>query len=198
MRILAFCWLALFTVPVSAAAEWHLVPMVGITTLGSTSIFDPEEGSGRTHGNLGGAVSWLSSGLFGVEALATWTPSFFAGEPGALDVKPVEVNSSRALSLMGNFVVTLPQRWTEYGLRPFVSAGLGLMHARHDDIVFPVEVNVRGFNVGGGAVGFLTRRVGLRFDVRYHSTLNPSEDTPSFGSGHLRYVTGSIGLVFRR
>lgn len=194
LRVIAFCCLAVLTLPRGADAEWHLVPMVGFTTLGSTSVYDPELGTGRTHIHTGGSLAWLSRSIFGVEAVGIWTPRFFEGDPNA----PVQVKSARAISLMGNVMMTLPQRWTEYGLRPFVSGGFGLMHAVQGSEVLPATINVQGFNIGGGAVGFLSDRTGVRFDVRYHSTLNRLQDAPSFGETHLRYVTASIGLVLRR
>ena len=43
--------------------------------------------------------------------------------------------------------------------------------------VLPVEAKLLGYNVGGGAVGFLTERTGLRFDLRYFSNLKPTDDT---------------------
>lgn len=202
LRPVAICLVLLVTGVSEAAAEWHFTPMAGLTMFGSTSMFDPEEGTGNVHLQAGGAVSWLSRGIFGVEAVTTWTPNFFEGDPSGefLDpgASPVEIKSSRALSLMANVVVTLPQRWTEYGLRPFVSGGFGLMHAQTVDDIFPVTVNVRGVNIGGGAIGFLSDKTGLRFDVRYHSTLNRLEGAPAFGDAYLRYVTASVGLVIRR
>jgi hypothetical protein len=204
LRAVAICLLLLATCASDAAAEWHFTPMGGLTMLGSTSVFDPEEGTGNTHLNAGGAVSWLSRGIFGAEAMTTWTPNFFEGEPRSDFLDPganrVQIKSSRALSFMGNVVVTLPQRWTEYGLRPFISGGLGWMHASSidDSELLPVKVNVRGVNVGGGATGFLTNKTGLRFDVRYHSTLNRLEGATTLGAAHLRYMTASIGIVIRR
>lgn len=201
-RTVVLCLLLLGACARDAAAEWHIVPMGGLTMLGSTSMVDPELGTGNTHLNAGVAVSWLSRGIFGLEALTTWTPGFFDGDPASefLDAgaRPVQVENNRALSLMGNVVVTLPQRWTEYGLRPFISGGFGLMHAHNGDVVFPTTVNVRGVNVGGGAIGFLTNRTGVRFDVRYHSTLNRLAGAPTFGDAYLRYVTASVGIVIRR
>jgi len=87
---------------------------------------------------------------------------------------------------MGNAVLTLPRRWTEYGLRPVVSGGLGVMHVSVLDTggVFPVSSNLAGFNVGGGAVGFLTKRTGLRFDARYFSSLHRTDQgSIAFGFG---------------
>jgi hypothetical protein len=203
LRTAALCLLLLGSSVSEAAAEWHFVPLAGMTMFGSTSMVDPELGTGRVHLQAGGVVSWLSRGIFGVEALTIWTPNFFDGDPTSdslLDpgANPVQVNDNRALSLMANVVITLPQRWTEYGLRPFISGGFGLMHAHNGDELFPTTVNARGVNIGGGAVGFLTNKTGLRFDVRYHSTLNQLEGAPAFGDAHLRYVTASVGLVIRR
>ena len=199
MRLLVCCGLVLLAVSRPAYAEWHLTPFVGLTMFGNTNLVDPQFGSGNRHFHTGGSVAWLSRGIFGVEAIATWTPGFFDGDTSFEDIPAVDVEGSRAISLMGNVLVTLPQRWTEYGLRPFVSGGFGLMHAQHSWDAFPVNVKVAGFNIGGGAVGFLTQRTGLRFDLRYHSTLNRKADLPTFfGPAHLRYVTASVGIVFRR
>jgi hypothetical protein len=205
LRVLVCCGLLLLAATPPAYAEWHLTPFAGLTMFGNTNIFDPDFASGERHLHGGGSVSWLSRGIFGVEAIGTWTPGFFQGEPDFEEDIPegeLDVLNSRAISVMGNVLVTLPQRWTEYGLRPFVSGGFGLMHAHRRDRsdVFPVNVKVAGFNIGGGAVGFLTQRTGLRFDIRYHSTLNRNTDAPVFSPGpiHLRYITASVGIVFRR
>ena len=199
MRIVVLCCLALVLSSRPAAAEWHLAPMAGLTMFGDTSVVDLDQGTSRRHMNVGGAVSWLSRGLFGIEAIGTWTPRFFEGERRSISPTPaVTSRTNGTVSLMGNVLVTLPQRWTEYGLRPFVSAGFGLLHANKPDAVFPVKLDALGFNVGGGAVGFLSARTGVRFDLRYHTTLNRSEQAPSFGAVHLRYVTAQVGLVFRR
>lgn len=175
-----------------------MTPMLGLTMLGSTTLSDPQAATDQRHWNFGGSVSWLSRGILGAEALAVWTPGFFERD----DVQVPGIRSSRTVSLMANVVVTAPQRWTEYSLRPYVSGGLGLMHIAKTDEpegLFTVDLNVAGFNVGGGAVGFLSERVGLRFDIRYHGVLNPSDQGPiSIGDANLRYVTTSVGLVFRR
>ena len=202
MRVLGSCGLLLLVLAQPASAEWHITPFAGLTMFGNTTLVDPESATGNRHLHAGGSVSWLSRGIFGIEAVGTWTPGFFEGETSFEDIPvgEVDVVSSRALSLMGNVLVTLPQRWTEYGLRPFISGGFGLMQAKRSDLrdIFPINVNAAGFNIGGGAIGFLTERTGLRFDVRYHSTLNRETDAPAFGEVHLRYITASVGIVFRR
>jgi hypothetical protein len=193
-RVLVICCLFVLGAVRPAAAEWQLVPMVGLTMLGSTTIIDPEVATDKRHWNLGGAVTLLGPTIFGAEVITTWTPGFF--QRGDLDV----VLASRTVSAMANVLLTTPRRWTEYSLRPFVSGGLGLMHVSvEDEGLFPVNLNLTGFNIGGGAVGFLTPRTGLRFDLRYHSTLRATDEgTISIGKVQVRYVTASVGLVFRR
>ena len=194
LRMLALCGILVLGSARAARAEWHFTPMVGFTMFGNTSLIDPEGATGKRHGHLGGSVALLGSGILGAEVVTLWTPGFF--ETGDVDL----VDSSRTLTAMGNVVLTTPRKWTEYGLRPFVSGGLGLMHASTTSSIFPIRVNTTGVNIGGGVIGFLTDRTGLRFDVRYHSTLNrlDDDDVPSIGLVHLRYVTASVGIVFRR
>ncbi|CAN5666952.1 hypothetical protein BH24ACI5_BH24ACI5_17190 [soil metagenome] len=196
LKVLVVGGLILLGFTRTAHAEWHFAPMAGLTMLGNTSLVDLEDATRRRHPNFGFSVSLLSSGIIGAEVLTVWTPRFFEHGDGDL------VKGSRTIVGMANVVLTAPRRWTEYSLRPFVSGGFGLMHASALDNqgFFPIDVNVAGFNIGGGAVGFLSDRTGLRFDFRYHSTLNRSGDAPSIPIGpvHLRYATASIGLVFRR
>jgi hypothetical protein len=193
LRGLACCCAFLLTIPAVAAAEWHFTPMAGGTFAGRTSLLDLERATGKAHKQLGGAVTLLGGGLLGVEGVVVYIPGFF--QRGDLDL----LKSSHSVSLMGNAVLTAPRRWTEYSLRPFVSGGLGLVHASVEDAVLPVRTNLAGFNVGGGAIGFLSPRTGVRFDLRYFSSLHPTEQGPiSFGSAHLSYMTLSVGVVLRR
>jgi hypothetical protein len=203
-KALALCAVLLLLIPSPARAEWHFTPMVGLTMLGSTTILDPELATDKRHTNLGGAVTFLTDGWFGAEVISIWTPGFFQNDDLASDPAsppPVRIDSSRTVSLMANVVVTTPRRWTEYFLRPYVSGGLGLMHIKKEEPLdfFSVNSTLAAFNVGGGAVGFLTQRTGVRFDVRYHSTLRESDPGDvALGPIRMRYVTATIGLVFRR
>jgi len=193
-RALAAGVLLALTFPQSAAAEWHFTPMLGTTFFIKTSVVDLDAATDQIHRNIGGSVALLGSGIFGAEGLIVWTPGFFTGDKGL-------VKDSRVISVMGNVLVTTPRRWTEYSLRPFVSGGFGLVHVSNTDVakVFPFDSNLPAFNIGGGAIGFLSKRTGVRFDLRYYSNLARSDEGPvAVGRVHIRYMTASVGLVLRR
>jgi hypothetical protein len=193
-RALAAGVLLALTFPQSAAAEWHFTPMLGTTFFIKTSVVDLDAATDQIHRNIGGSVALLGSGIFGAEGLIVWTPGFFTGDKGL-------VKDSRVISVMGNVLVTTPRRWTEYSLRPFVSGGFGLIHVSNTDVakVFPFDSNLPAFNIGGGAIGFLSKRTGVRFDLRYYSNLARSDEGPvAVGRVHIRYMTASVGLVLRR
>ncbi len=203
-RLFLLGCLCVLLVPRPAAAEWHITPMIGLTFAGNTSLPDPDLATDNVHANLGAAVTLLGRGIVGVEGLFVWTPRFFEAKREGGFVTTIE--SSRSVIAMGNVVVTVPRRWTEYFLRPFASAGIGLLHASFSEDVEtglfgPVSESVLGFNVGGGAIGFLSKDTGIRFDVRYYSNLGRLGDQNPIRPDdrvHLRYMTASIGLVLRR
>jgi hypothetical protein len=184
----------LTALPARVDADWHLTPFIGLTFLGNTSIVDLESGTDDVHWNFGGAVTLIGAGPIGAEGLVTYTPQFFHGEGITL------IENGRSLAVMGNVVLTVPRTWSEYGLRPFLSGGLGLLRASVRDVlaVFRISENLLGYNVGGGAVGFITDRTGVRFDLRYFSNLKPSDETGiSIGRVRLSYWTGTVGVVLR-
>jgi hypothetical protein len=188
--------LLLLAMPATALAEWQFTPTIGMTVLGSTSLFNSSLAAGNVHLNLGGSVALLGGGIIGIEGVGLWTPHFFIDG----SANPQLVQSGRALALMGNVLITLPRRWTEYALRPYVSGGFGFMRASESTVgdALSFSSNHPGFDIGGGAIGFLTARTGLRFDVRYFSTVNGLNQENSFGGLHLHYLTLSVGVVLRR
>jgi hypothetical protein len=194
LRALAAGVLLTLIFPQSVAAEWHFTPMLGTTFFIKTSVVDPDAATDQIHRNYGGSVALLGSGIFGAEGLIVWTPGLFTGDKGL-------VKRSRSVSAMGNVVVTTPRRWTEYSLRPFVSGGFGVIKVSKTETfgVFPFNSNIPAFNIGGGAIGFLSQRTGLRFDLRYYSGLSRSDEGPvAIGRVHIRYMTASVGVVLRR
>ena len=180
--------------PARAAAEWQLAPVIGWSFQADTTIFDPDLGAEKTHWTFGGAATLLGQGPVGVEGLFLYTPGFLGGTEGSV------VAGSRSIALMGNAVLTVPRSWNEYGLRPFVSGGLGLLDVSRDDVedATSLHQSLLAFNVGGGAVGFITNTTGLRFDLRYFRHLKPiAGEGQSFGDVRLSYWTGTVGVVFR-
>jgi hypothetical protein len=196
LRALAVSGLCLLAAPAIAAADIHISPMVGLTFAGKTTLFDPDLATGEKHPNVAITGSYLTRGLLGVEGIAMLTPGFFQGDSGTF------VEKSRLSALMANVVVTAPQKWTEYFLRPFVSGGFGLLRVSKQELdeVFSTSLNLPGYNIGGGAIGFLTQRTGVRFDVRYYSTVRGVDRGPvAVGPVvNLRYMTASVGVVIRR
>ena len=65
------------------------------------------------------------------------------------------------LRVHGERGMATPRGWNRYGLRPFISGGLGLLHASRSDTqdIIPInDLDMLGMNIGGGAVGLLTER----------------------------------------
>jgi hypothetical protein len=207
LRALVVSCVCLLAAPTTASAEWHITPMIGLTFAGKTTIVDLDEGTGKRHPNFGGSVALIGGGVFGVEGITTLTPGFFqSGDESPLlglggDTTLVE--SSRLFTLMGNVIVTAPRRLTEYSLRPFVSGGFGLIRVYKLEKldVLPATANLFGYNIGGGVIGFLTKSTGVRFDLRYYSTVrgtDPGNPPIANGDVNLRYMTMSVGVVIRR
>jgi opacity protein-like surface antigen len=102
---------------------------------------------------------------------------------------------------MGNAVVAAPLSWIGESLRPYASGGLGIMRTRVEDVfdIFSTDRNLLGVNVGGGAIGFLTERVGVRVDVRYfHSVSDLDERDPiSIGDAELSFWRAHAAIVLK-
>lgn len=197
--------LLLFT-PDPSTAEWQFTPFVGLTFKGATTLLDTEDAVGRTRWDIGGAVSVVGDGPLGLEGLFVYTSGFFQNAEGAPADINLRVTSSRTYALMGNVLLTTPRAWTQYGLRPYVSGGVGRLHLARMDAraTLPFRLNLLGMNVGGGAIGFVTDRVGLRFDLRYFRKIRgpDPEDleiqvVPTLEPIRVRYWTATVGVVLR-
>jgi opacity protein-like surface antigen len=77
---------------------------------------------------------------------------------------------------------------------PFVTGGYTDFFGQDTDVS---ENQARGFNIGGGLDFFATRRLGVRFDVRYYGH-GDHILWPSFpGLAQLSFAAFRIGLTFR-
>ena len=210
LRVLLFSAILFLTFPDAAAAEWQFTPFIGYTFKGSTTIVDfdldeDREATDQTRLNFGGAVRLIGESPFGIEAYYVHTPGFFDPKRRFGIILPV-VLESRTYAVMGNVVLSTPRHWNRYGLRPSLSGGIGLMHASLDDQlqVSPYTVNLVGMNIGGGAVGFVSDRVGVRFDLRDFRNIKgvPLADLDfpvTRGQPvRLRYWTVAFGVVIKK
>src|SRR5262249_9598186 len=178
----------------------------GWTFNGNTTLNDLEDASRRVHWNLGGAVTF-TRGLLGVEGYFVFTPHFFNHAADTPLPANFRVRDSPMDAGMGNPGLTAPKKWTEYALRPFVSGGFGALHASQTCCEAPAEIlsysrTTAGYNIGGGVVGNLSKRTGLRFDLRYIGNLRDVTEAdplvaPTTGRLHLRFWTAAIGVVIR-
>lgn len=174
--------------------------MIGVSFKGLTNFHDPEfallEGEQEVHRTFGLSVGRFGDGIIAFEGVALLTPGFFEG---ASVLGQDLVSDSYALNATGNVILTTPRLWTEYSLRPFLSGGFGVLRVSHDGVL-PVNATMLGMNIGGGAIGFLSERTGVRFEMRYHRAVGRPEfpeQTLDGGPARLRYFTASIGLVIR-
>jgi hypothetical protein len=181
--------------PAAAAAEWQIKPFVGLTFAGSTTFLDLEQGSSHRHGAWGVSGTKLGD-IVGVEAEFTYVPGFFQS-----DIATPLVLRSSVTTLVGNVVLTLPRRMTEYTLRPYFVGGAGLMRVRVDDLqlVLPIASNLPTIDLGGGVTGFLSNRFGLNWDVRYFRSVHGQDEGLGLSNGpeQLSYWRASMALAIR-
>ncbi len=170
------------------------MPFLGGSFAPETTLLIFEEGAGRTL-TIGGSVALLSDGILGLEADVGHTPGFFEGDdPLGL------VLTSRVTTLTGSVILAVPLSITRESLRPYVVAGLGLLQARskHAGGLFPVDQNLLGVNIGAGAIGMVSPRTGLRFDVRYVQAASGADGPFARpGLSRLSFWRGTAGVVLR-
>jgi hypothetical protein len=180
-----------------AHAEWQLKPFIGLTFGGGTTFLDNEHAVGDPKVVLGFNGVWLGE-FIGVEGDLAFGPGFFEGDHSV--ATSILVASSSVTTLTGNIVVALPRRVTEYTLRPYFVVGTGLMNVRSispDNDVLSVRRTLPTVDVGGGATGFLTDRIGVNWDVRYFHTAGGDATIFSIGKEKLSFWRATMAVAFR-
>jgi hypothetical protein len=192
-----------------AAADWHFTPFIGTTFggnstfIGSESLLTEQKFFGRKDLVVGGSVAHIGRGLLGVEGIFVYVPGIVNPELEPDETSPETeqlIVGSYSIAAMGNVVLTTPRAWNEHGLRPFVSGGFGLLHLTTETIrdALLFRRTVMGYNVGGGAIGFVSDRTGVRFEARRFAYVKPSESSGfSIGNETYSYWTATVGVVFR-
>jgi opacity protein-like surface antigen len=182
--------LALVLAPASARADWLFTPNIGAGFGG--------DASGREHLSWGASIGWMGAGILGWEADFAFTPEFFEGDDDNLDI----IDNSNVTTFMVNALVGVPVGGTTGGgFRPYFSGGIGLLQSSVEDAesLFEVNNNEFGFNLGGGAMGFMTDHVGFRGDIRYYRALSdPDEDNEfDISIGDFDFWRATGGVTFR-
>jgi opacity protein-like surface antigen len=193
-----FGWLALALVvlaPGQAAAEWQLKPFLGWTLGGETTLNDPDPAVARRHGAYGVNVALLGE-IFGVEADVAFVPRLFqSGRGDSL------VIDSSTFTLSAGALVAMPRSRTQYTLRPYAVAGLGLMRAQLDDAArfYEFTTHMAAVNVGGGVTGFLNHWVGVSWDLRYFRSVGGRDEGLgiSVGDPRLSFWRASMALAIK-
>ena len=180
--------------PAHASAEWQIRPFLGLTFGGGTTFVDPELAAGRPNVVVGVGGSLLGD-VIGVDADLAHAPGFFQAGHRNL------VLHSSVTTLTGNIVITLPRRLTEYTLRPYFVGGAGLMYARIINCcgVLRVATSLPALDVGGGATGFLSDRIGVNWDVRHFRSVGSKGEASglSFGAQQLSFWRANVALAIR-
>ena len=195
-RILGLAILFSSVLPAHAAADWLVSPYIGARFAAQVTSVLGVEGATRTKSMFGTSFGWLSNGVFGAEADVAFVPGFFS--------RFGTISNSRVTTVMGNVIVALPMAKTQYGLRPYATAGAGYMRGRaaSGEGTFEFEAlgpDVFAMNLGGGAIGPLTDRTSARFDLRYFTNLGGDADvaTSPGTDFELSFWRVTAGLSFR-
>jgi hypothetical protein len=180
--------------------EWQLKPFIAGTYGGESTFLFVRQTlppfDNYAHVAFGVNALFLGE-VFGVEADFGHTPGFFQGIEAPL------VTDSGVTTVTGNVVVAMPKRLAQYTLRPYLVGGAGLMHIRYDTgpgLQTPLQTlsNLQAMDLGAGVTGFLTRRIGVSWDVRYFSSIDRTREVgQSIGSEHLTFWRASMALAIR-
>ncbi len=193
-RALVFAALLLCAQTVEARADFLITPFIGSAFGGNTTLLDLDIGAASSkHWTFGGNAAWLSNHVLGFEADFAMVPGFFenSNDTGLITV-------SRVTMLSGNVIAAMPLSVSRESLRPYLTGGLGLMHVTAEDLIGLNESgDWLGFQVGGGAIGLITERAGVRFDLRHARSL--SRDTTLRGdrTSKLSFWRATVGVTFR-
>lgn len=184
--------LALALSPAVASADWLFTPNIGAGFGGNAS--------GREHLTYGASIGWMGGGIFGWEADLSYTPEFFEGDDDDPDI--LNTGDSNVTTVMANVLLGVPVGGqTGGGVRPYFTAGAGLLRSRVEDVdaLFEVDNNDFGINLGGGVMGFATDNVGFRGDVRYIRGFGEDERNEQFDLDlrDFDFWRATVGVTFR-
>jgi hypothetical protein len=178
----------------AGAADRQVRPFIGTAFAGDTTFVDLENAAGSPHVTVGVSMVVLGD-VVGVDIDLGHSPRFFQAGNTHL------VLGSSVTTFTGNVVIAAPRRLTEYTLRPYFVGGAGMMHVRAEDYFGVLEISavLPAIDLGAGAIGFLTNRVGVSWEVRRFQTIGdrPGGSGISFGPERLSFWRATAALVVR-
>jgi hypothetical protein len=196
----------LLVAPSETAAEWQFKPFVGFSFGPSTTYVDIEHAAGAVideDSGLESGSSHMTFGLgilligevLGLEADFGRVGGFFEAGDQTL------IQRSSVQTLTGNVVIAVPRRLSQYSLRPYFVAGMGLMTVRIDDnpLLNQIDVSDRisAVDFGGGVTGFFTDRIGVSWDLRHFRSLGAEEGDILFENGKISFWRANMSVVLR-
>ena len=192
-RILVFTACSLCGVA-EARADWLITPFFGMTFGVDTAYVALETDSlSQRHVVFGAAGGWLGSHIFGVEGELAFVPGFFESDEGQNLVTSSHVNT-----LFGNVIAAMPLSISRDSLRPYLLGGIGLIDVNYEDRFALVQSDKSlGLQLGGGALGSISNRTALRFDLRNIRTLSRTTDVLGVRRSKLGFWRATIGVAIR-
>ena len=179
-------------VPSPARADGFIAPTIGVNFGGSTGTKPIDAAQDSSNLSVGIAGGYMFSGIIGLEEDFSYNPSFF-GHGGGID-------SSRVATLMTNVIVGIPiGGQSGAGIRPYASAGLGLINQKVDTSLtnFNFSSNDLGYDLGVGVMGYFATHIGVRGGVNYFRSFDRTDGVLDFQPGHLNFFRGSFGVLVR-
>jgi outer membrane protein with beta-barrel domain len=187
--------------PRTASADWTLTPFLGWNFGGSA---DVTGSGGSTLSNkfekkldYGASLTGMGAGPIGFEIDLGYSPNFFESSTTATGFR--FTNKSNVTTLTGNLVVGAHTG----SVRPYVVGGVGLIRTNVQDFaeLFATKSkNDFGMDIGGGVMGFFSKSVGLRGDVRYFRGFRGSSDSSNptgLALSDFKFWRGSLGLSLK-
>jgi opacity protein-like surface antigen len=197
-KLLMISALVLMLAPASANAQsWFFSPFVGGNFGGSADFGDFPDGDDEVERRIdfGATLGW-NPNVVGFEIDLGWSPNFFENTAGDANF---EFGDSNVTTIMGNVLFSAPPG---SGIRPYGSAGLGLIRANVSSatgLFNDLATNDLGVNIGGGLNANFNDNVGVRGDLRYFRSLQDNEADNEFdlSLGSFDFWRGTVGLTFR-
>ena len=189
--VLALGLLAL--APARVSAEWQIKPFLGVTG-GGTSTFYLTDFTGNPKSVVFGANgTWLGE-VIGFEGDFGYSPAFFhEGSPVPL------ITGSGVATVTGNAVIAVPRHLTTYTLRLYFVGGAGIMRVNIESAngVLDSSETLAAMDLGGGATGFLTKRIGLNWDVRHFRSLHAIDPRDSPEPAPFSFWRATMAVAIR-